>query len=234
MAVCSEKTPLTSLVNVPFSHKYKPESLMSLPRCVIFPKTTPRLVNTSQENDCSAHAFPSGEKTCSTVPLGFSNQSGRAELCPTGPRSFGVGFLTGRVLDVIYRPKKPGTHCPTNPGTISLGARMPILWTVKDLVQQLQLKPSTVYACTAQGKIPSLKIHGLLRFRPEEIAQWVESFHQHRSDSVRAGPRHVEQDDLTEFIARARREVYSARHGETRLRSSLIGKEEHDGARETE
>jgi excisionase family DNA binding protein len=109
---------------------------------------------------------------------------------------------------------------------------MPILWTVKDIVQQLQLKPSTVYAWAAQGKIPSLKIHGLLRFRPEEVAQWVESFHHRRPDSVRAASRHVEQDDITELIARARREVYSARHGETRPRSSLIGKEEHDGARE--
>ena len=38
--------------------------------------------------------------------------------------------------------------------------------------------------------------------------------------------------DLDRLIARAKREAYNSRHGETRPRSSLIGKEEHDGARE--
>lgn len=108
---------------------------------------------------------------------------------------------------------------------------MRILWTVKDIVQQLQLKPSTVYAWAAQGKIPSLKIHGLLRFRPEEVAQWVESFRHTRLESVCSGPRNFEQDDLTNLIARARREVYSARHGETRPTASPNGKEVDDGAR---
>jgi excisionase family DNA binding protein len=121
-------------------------------------------------------------------------------------------------------PNEPGAQSPVNPSNTLLGARMPILWTVKDLVQQLQLKPSTVYAWAAQGKIPSLKIHGLLRFRPEEIAQWVESFHHRRPDSVRSGSRHVEHDDITELIARSRREVYSAHHGET-ITPSPTGKE---------
>lgn len=106
----------------------------------------------------------------------------------------------------------------------SLGARMPILWTVKDIVQQLQLKPSTVYAWAAQGRIPALKIHGLLRFRPEEVAQWVESFRHSGPASISASSRHVVHNDITELIARARREVYSARHGET-ITPSPTGKE---------
>jgi excisionase family DNA binding protein len=121
-------------------------------------------------------------------------------------------------------PNEPGTQCPVNPNNIPLEARMPILWTVKDLVQQLQLKPSTVYAWAAEGKIPSLKIHGLLRFRPEEVAQWVESFRQRRSESVYSGSRNIDHNDITELIARVRREVYSARHGET-ITPSPTGKE---------
>ncbi len=105
-----------------------------------------------------------------------------------------------------------------------------MLWTVKDLVQRLQMKPSTVYAWAARGRIPSLKIHGLLRFRPEEVAQWVESFRQSRPKSVPAGSWNTDRDEVNALIARARREVYSTHHGETRPTSSLIRKEEADGA----
>ncbi len=96
-----------------------------------------------------------------------------------------------------------------------------MLLTIQDVAQQLQIKPSTLYAWAAQGKIPSLKIHGLLRFRPEEVAQWVESFRKGRSKSVPIGSRNVDQSDINDLIARARREVYSTRHGETRPKSSL-------------
>jgi excisionase family DNA binding protein len=108
---------------------------------------------------------------------------------------------------------------------------MMMLWTVKDLVHWLQMKPSTVYAWAAQGRIPSLKIHGLLRFRPEEVAQWVESFRQSRPKSVPTGSRTGDRVEVNALIARARREVYSTRHGETKPTSSLIRKEDDDGAR---
>jgi excisionase family DNA binding protein len=95
------------------------------------------------------------------------------------------------------------------------------LLSVKVLAADLGIKPGTLYAWAAQGRIPSLKIHGLLRFRPEEIAQWVESFRQSRSKSFPAGSRKGDRDDVNALIARARREVYSTRHGETRPKSSL-------------
>ncbi len=105
-----------------------------------------------------------------------------------------------------------------------------MLLTIQDVAQQLQIKPSTLYAWAAQGRIPCLKIHGLLRFRPEEVAQWVESFRQSRPKSVTVGSRNVNRDDINDLIARARREVYSTRHGETRPKSSLTRKEGNNGA----
>jgi hypothetical protein len=44
--------------------------------------------------------------------------------------------------------------------------------------------------------------------------------------------RRTDDSDLDRLIAGAKREVYTSGHGETRPRSSLIGKEERDGALE--
>jgi len=110
-----------------------------------------------------------------------------------------------------------------------------MLLTVKELAQQLQIKPGTLYAWAAQAKIPSRKIHGLLRFDRGEIEQWLSSFVKMPAPSPASlfAPRNSGVD-IDRLIARAKRDVYTARHGETRLRSSLIGKEERDGAREAE
>ena len=44
-----------------------------------------------------------------------------------------------------------------------------MLLTVKELAEQLHIKPATLYAWAAQDKIPCLKIHGLLRFDRQTI-----------------------------------------------------------------
>jgi len=105
-----------------------------------------------------------------------------------------------------------------------------MLWTVNDLAQKLQIKPSTLYAWAAQGKIPSMKIHGLLRFHQEAIEQWVAQFEP--SPSPHLGPvlAHSQHHELDPLIAAAKRAVYTARRGKTRPTSRLIGKEETDGA----
>lgn len=54
------------------------------------------------------------------------------------------------------------------------------LWDVKELSKQLSIKPSTLYAWASHGKIPHVKIHGLIRFRPEEIESWLVSFRKER------------------------------------------------------
>jgi excisionase family DNA binding protein len=105
-----------------------------------------------------------------------------------------------------------------------------MLLTVKTLSHRLQIKPSTLYAWASQGKLPSLKIHGLLRFEEEAITAWLESFRTARSGPFPHHARRPETEPLDQLIASARRGVYSTRHGETRPQSSLTRKEGSDGA----
>ncbi len=48
--------------------------------------------------------------------------------------------------------------------------------SIKDLSQYLQIKPSTLYAWASKGIIPHYKVHGLLRFKQDEIDAWIASF----------------------------------------------------------
>ena len=95
---------------------------------------------------------------------------------------------------------------------------------------RLQIKPSTLYAWAAQGRIPCLKIHGLVRFRSEEIDRWVESFRAHSPPPtlkpLSSGPRTA----LDELIARAKRHAYNPPPRGNQTQSSPIGKETIDGA----
>ena len=107
-----------------------------------------------------------------------------------------------------------------------------MLLTVKNLSQRLQIKPSTLYAWVRHGKIPCRKIHGLVRFDPIEIDRWLASFSPPQPVPPQIGRRKTDNFDLDRLIASAKREVYTSGHGETRPKSSLIGKEERDGAPE--
>lgn len=109
------------------------------------------------------------------------------------------------------------------------GKNLTMLLTVDELADQLHIKPATLYAWAAQGRIPCLKIHGLVRFRKDEIDQWLEGFRGPvRSENApRVRPKAF---DLDRVIARVKRDAYNSRHGETRQRSSPIGKEAADGA----
>lgn len=55
-----------------------------------------------------------------------------------------------------------------------------MLLTIKDLAEQLSIKPSTLYAWASQSKIPCVHIHGLIRFRPEDIERWLSEFAKSR------------------------------------------------------
>ena len=108
-----------------------------------------------------------------------------------------------------------------------------MLLTVKELAEQLHIKPATLYAWAAHNKIPCLKIHGLLRFDRQTIHDWLRSFgvSRHHQGLLIGRPNRT-SDSVDALIASAKRAAYTARHGETRPKSSLIGKEECDGARE--
>ena len=87
-----------------------------------------------------------------------------------------------------------------------------MLLTIKELAEQLRIKPSTLYAWASQSKIPCVRIHGLIRFRPEDIEGWLIGFAKHRPAlpdyKTRGG-------DIDLIIAAAKRAIYNPRHGET-------------------
>ena len=87
-----------------------------------------------------------------------------------------------------------------------------MLLTIKDLSRKLQIKPSTLYAWASQNKIPCVRIHGLIRFRPEDIEGWLIGFDKNRPAlpdyKTRGG-------DIDLIIAAAKRAIYNPRHGET-------------------
>jgi excisionase family DNA binding protein len=105
-----------------------------------------------------------------------------------------------------------------------------MLLTVKEVADQLHVKPSTLYAWAAQGKIPCVKIHGLVRFRREVIEQWVATFEQTPPPRPIRLLRPPQSHELDPLIAAVKREVYTPRRGKTRPTSRPINKEEMDGA----
>jgi excisionase family DNA binding protein len=85
-----------------------------------------------------------------------------------------------------------------------------MLLTIREVSQLLHVKPSTLYAWAAQGRVPCFKLHGLVRFRREDIDRWVESFRiaavskvNHRTHPRRSG------SDLDTLIARAKGQAYN-------------------------
>ncbi|MHB8544637.1 MAG: helix-turn-helix domain-containing protein [Leptospirales bacterium] len=123
-------------------------------------------------------------------------------------------------------PERPETRDPrlSDPG-------MP-LWDIQTLSRHLAIKPSTLYSWVVQGRIPAVRIHRLVRFRPEEIAEWLAGF---RTAPPKSSGRSAKTKGRTEptavdrLIARARREVYNDACGETRP-TSAHQKGETDGA----
>lgn len=102
-------------------------------------------------------------------------------------------------------------------------------WDIKQLTAHLKIKPCTLYAWTASGKIPHIKIHKLIRFRPEEIEAWLKALNQEKPKApAPAGTGRSRHRDLDRLIATAREEAYNQPHGETRPISSPR-KEGRDG-----
>ena len=101
--------------------------------------------------------------------------------------------------------------------------------TIKELSAWLNIKPSTLYLWVSQNKIPCRRIHGLVRFEPEDIRKWLNAF---GAIPVKPFPLPIHDDsrDLNHLIEAAKSEVYTPRHGETRPKSGLIQKEDADGA----
>ena len=106
------------------------------------------------------------------------------------------------------------------------------LLTVKDMAVRLQVKDKTVYAWATQGKIPALKLNGVIRFDGDAIERWLQSCQvatERPTGSVktwRTGSVH----NVDHLIENAKRAVYTQR-GETRPIASPFGEEERNGTR---
>jgi excisionase family DNA binding protein len=105
-----------------------------------------------------------------------------------------------------------------------------MLLTIKAVATRLQIKPSTLYAWAAQGRIPCLKIHGLVRFNSEEIDRWVESFRAQTPPPTLKSHSNGPRTALDELIARAKEHAYNPAPRGNQTQSSPIGKEKTDGA----
>ncbi len=105
-----------------------------------------------------------------------------------------------------------------------------MLWTVKKLSDVLCVKEPTLYLWVKQNKIPYIRMHSLIRFDPEAIAAWLTTFPNLRRSLPSNLSTRTDRSDIDTIIARVTREGYTPPHGETRPKSSLIRKEEEDGA----
>lgn len=85
-----------------------------------------------------------------------------------------------------------------------------MLLTVKELANQLHIKPSTLYAWAGQGRIPCLKLHGLVRFEREAIEHWVASFRVDPTPrTTPSAPSRGPSSELDALIARAKGQAYN-------------------------
>ena len=98
-----------------------------------------------------------------------------------------------------------------------------MLLTIKDLSARLNIKPSTLYLWASQGKIPCIKIHGLIRFDLDTIIAWLHSFEPRQITTLPPWTRQPHLD-VNRLIEAAKREVYTPGHGET-ITPSPTGKE---------
>ncbi len=53
-------------------------------------------------------------------------------------------------------------------------AERPLL-TVNEVANWLQLKPSTIYAWAASGRLPHVRVGGRIRFQYTDILGWLEA-----------------------------------------------------------
>ena len=51
------------------------------------------------------------------------------------------------------------------------------LITVEQVAEVLALRPSTVRAYAERGSLPCVRMGGRLRFRPSDVAEWIEQRH---------------------------------------------------------
>ena len=101
------------------------------------------------------------------------------------------------------------------------------LLTVKDVSTWLQVKPATVYGWVAEGKMPALRLGGLIRFRREDIHTWLAGCQIEPPNPLRPVDRGSQSDDVDLLIAKVKAEVYNSSGKPSQDRATRKG--EHRG-----
>src|SRR5258708_37998904 len=86
-------------------------------------------------------------------------------------------------------------------------------WDVKALSRILAITPSTLYAWVAQGKMPYVKLNRLIRFRRDEIQEWMESHRAVKLKPLALRRRKANREGIDTVIARAKCDVYTGSYG---------------------
>lgn len=101
--------------------------------------------------------------------------------------------------------------------------------TIKDLARELQVKPSTLYAWVEEGKIPCIKLHRLIRFRRDQIEEWVQGLGKPSARATRPSFKRSGIKNIDDLIAAAKADVYTPACGKPD-QDRAKGKEVRDGS----
>lgn len=85
--------------------------------------------------------------------------------------------------------------------------------SIKELSTYLGIKPSTLYAWSSRGIIPHYKVHGLLRFKKDEIDIWIATFCKEGPTTPLPSFKRQDHCDIDSIIERAKKEAYNSFHG---------------------
>lgn len=81
-----------------------------------------------------------------------------------------------------------------------------MFFTVKELSEYLTIKPSTLYSWVSKGIIPYYKVHGLIRFKKDEIDLWISSFRKNEPATPLPSLKRRDHSDVNLLIERALKE----------------------------
>jgi len=88
-----------------------------------------------------------------------------------------------------------------------------VFFSIKELSTYLGIKPSTLYAWSSRGIIPHYKVHGLLRFKKDEIDVWIATFCKEGPTTPLPSFKRLDHCDVDSIIERAMKEAYNSPHG---------------------
>lgn len=70
------------------------------------------------------------------------------------------------------------------------------LLTVEEVADILAASTKAIYSWAASRKIPAFKVNGLLRFKPEEIQEWLEESRVKDKAIAKVKARHIKDSDI--------------------------------------